>query len=89
MKAVRINRQPGPTIVDHHPGLPVIGCVPAAHWSPVSAWHSRTALDLSGVEPAECFPGQRQRRDAPAGIQRQELRHRKRMGLTRSFACDI
>jgi hypothetical protein len=28
---------PGPTMVDHQPGLPVIGCVPVAYWSPVSA----------------------------------------------------
>ena len=39
--------RPGPTIDDHHPGLPVTGCVPAAYWSPVSAWQSRNAFDFA------------------------------------------
>ena len=28
---------PGPTMVSHQPGLPVIGCGLATYWSPVSA----------------------------------------------------
>jgi hypothetical protein len=37
---------PGPTIVDHQPGLPVTGCRPAAYWSPVKAWQSKNAFDF-------------------------------------------
>ncbi len=40
---------PGPTIVVHHPGLPVIGCGSATYWSPVSAWQIRMALLRSGL----------------------------------------
>ena len=37
---------PGPTMVDHQPGLPVTGCSLATNWSPVRAWQTSTALLL-------------------------------------------
>ncbi|MND05320.1 hypothetical protein D3C83_260340 [compost metagenome] len=40
---------PGPTMPFHQPGLPVIGCGLARCWSPVSAWWTRIAFDLSGA----------------------------------------
>src|SRR5689334_25191716 len=42
--------RPGPTIVSHQPGFAVIGCGSAAYWSPVNAWHTKTALDRSRSE---------------------------------------
>ena len=45
-RSVSIGR-PGPTIAPHQPGLPVTGWVLATCWSPVSAWHTSTALDLA------------------------------------------
>ena len=42
-RSVSIGR-PGPTIRAHQPGLPVRGCGLATCWSPVSAWHTSTAL---------------------------------------------
>ena len=41
--------RPGPTAVLHQPGLPVTGWVSATNWSPVSAWQTRTAFDLSAL----------------------------------------
>ncbi len=38
---------PGPIIVVHQPGLPDMGFVPAANWSPVSAWVTKIAFVLS------------------------------------------
>ena len=40
---------PGPTIVSHQPGFPVIGCVLKTCWSPVSAWQIRIALERSAL----------------------------------------
>ena len=38
---------PGPIRLFHHPGLPSDSeCHPAQWWSPLSAWHMRTALSL-------------------------------------------
>ena len=39
--------RPGPTMTSHQPGRRVIGSMPATCWFPVSAWHTRMALDAS------------------------------------------
>ncbi len=64
---------PGPTMVSHQPGLPVTGCSPNTYWSPESAWQTRIAFDLFGVERAVGHVGDLERRERDARVELQGL----------------
>ena len=64
---------PGPTSVSHQPGLPVTGCSLATYWSPVSAWQTRMAFDLVGVERAVGLVGDAKRRQQLVAVEPQRL----------------
>ena len=74
---------PGPISTSHQPGLPVTGLVLATCWSPVSAWQTRMALDLSALSVAVGLVGDLEGRQHHAGVERKrlvgaEMQHRAR-----------
>ena len=89
LEAVRIDRQARP---DHRrPPSGLAGNRMRARRILVAGQRvaKQHGIGLVGVQAPESLPRNRQRRDAPTGVQRQMLRGREGERLTRRFACDI
>ncbi len=84
-----VDRLAGPTMRSHQPGLPVIGCGLARCWSPVSAWNTRIAFDLSRRELAVRLVGHGHAVERLPAVERERLGEQEAAGSRGEDCCHV